>query len=331
MRDRIVLGSDISNLRFKLERHYGGDARAEKLVMRGLHFAIVDEADGVLIDEARTPLIISGEVDAKNGKCMVEQAEEIIAPLEIHTDYRVLMDERQVELTARGQERVRESGEALGGLWRGTVFREEMANHALAAHHLFVRDEHYLVHDGKVQIIDEYTGRVMEDRFWSEGLHQLIEAKEGCEITGRKTTFARMTYQRFFRRYQRLAGMTGTARQVAGEFWTVYRLPVVRIPTNRPLQRVHHLDLVCETIDEKWRTITARVAELHRAGKPVLLGTRSVAASDVASQHLREANIEHRVLNAAQDEDEAEIIGEAAVHTLHRRGARWRPLRIRSR
>ena len=311
LRDRVVLGSDTSNLRLKLERHYGGDARAEKLVMRGLHFAIVDEADSILIDEARTPLIISGQADAENDKRMVAQAVELVAPLEIGTDYRVLKDERQVELTSRGRERLRESGEAMGGLWRGTVFRGEMATHALAARHLFVRDEHYLVRDGEVQIIDEYTGRVMEDRFWSEGLHQLIEAKEGCEITGRKTTFARMTYQRFFRRYQRLAGMTGTARQVAGEFWTVYRLPVARIPTNRPMRRVDLPDRVCDTADEKWRTITARVAELHRAGIPVLLGTRSVAASDVASQHLKQANIEHRVLNAAQDEDEAEIIAEA--------------------
>jgi preprotein translocase subunit SecA len=181
----------------------------------------------------------------------------------------------------------------------------------LAAIHLFRRGEHYVVVDGKVQIVDEYTGRVMPDRFWSDGLHQMIEHKEACEQSNRRTTIARITYQRFFRRYRRLTGMSGTLQPVARELWRVYRKPVVTIPTAKPIQRVHHPDVVVDTEAGKWKLIIDRVADLHARGAPVLLGTRSVIASERASAELEAAGLPHTVLNAEQDRHEAEIVAQA--------------------
>jgi preprotein translocase subunit SecA len=189
--------------------------------------------------------------------------------------------------------------------------REELASQALSALYLFDRDQHYLVREGKVEIIDEYTGRISADRFWSDGLHQMIEIKEGCEMSSRKITHARMTYQRFFRRYQRLGGMTGTGLEVAYELWNVYRRALVKIPTNRPTQRRMLPDRVLPTQAAKWQVAIARVTELHGRGCAVLLGTRSVAASEEASEHLTNAGLAHVVLNAAQDSEEAEIVAAA--------------------
>jgi len=162
-----------------------------------------------------------------------------------------------------------------------------------------------------VQIIDEYTGRVMADRSWENGLHQLIEVKEGCDLTERHAPLSRISYQRFFRRYLRLAGMTGTAREVRSELWSVYRLAVVSVPTNRPSRRYHTGDSLHETSETKWQAVVARVIELQRQDRPILIGTRSVAASEHLSRLLDAAGIAHRVLNARQDEEEAAIIARA--------------------
>ena len=311
LRDRMVLGKDSNNLGLKLERLYSQQARCHRLVMRGLHFAIVDEADSVLIDEARTPLIISGQTDPDDEQLQAEQALALVEDLEPGRHYQILPEERRIDLTEEGKATLTELADSREGNWAGKIRREEAARQALAAKHLFLRDEHYLVRDGTVQIVDEYTGRLMADRSWSQGLHQLIEVKEGCKATGRKLTLARMTYQRFFRRYRRLAGMTGTAREVVGEFRSVYRLPVAQIPTNHRLRRRHRRDHIHRTADDKWRAIAARAAELHGQGRPVLVGTRSVAASERASDFLTQAGLDHVVLNAAQDQHEAEIIARA--------------------
>jgi preprotein translocase subunit SecA len=186
-----------------------------------------------------------------------------------------------------------------------------MARQALSALHLFHRNEQYLVRDGKVQIIDEHTGRAMPDRAWSDGLHQMIEVKEACEPSPRRVTIARMTYQRFFRRYRFLAGMSGTARQVAHELWSVYRLPVVRIPTHRPIQRIHRADRVLPDTIAKWDVAMARITELHERGVPILLGTRSVASSEAAAERLAVAKLPHQVLSAEQDAHEADIVALA--------------------
>ena len=311
LRDRLVLGKRSENLRLKLERLHSEAARAAGVVMRGLHFAIVDEADSVLIDEARTPLIISGDPQSIDDRRWADEALTLARSLEIGKHYRVFMDERRIELTALGIDRIGELGQQLGGLWMSRIRREESARQALTAIHLFNSSVQYIVREGKIEIVDEYTGRIMPDRSWNEGLHQLIEAKEGCAVTQRKAPLARISYQRFFRRYHRLAGMTGTAREVSTELWAVYRLPVITIPTNRPVQRQDWPAVVCTTLDEKLTRIVARAASLRSQGRPVLIGTRSVAASEALSKRLDEAGLAHVVLNAAQDQHEAAIIADA--------------------
>jgi preprotein translocase subunit SecA len=311
LRDRLALADSPGNLALKLRRLLGGTDESGGVVMRGLHFAIVDEADSVLVDEARTPLIISRQTDSDDERRWAEAALQLADELDPERHYKLLREERRIELTREGRERLNEIGEAWGGIWQSRIRREESARQALTAVQLFQAGDHYLVRDGKVQIIDEYTGRIMADRSWSEGLHQLVEAKEGCEVTSRKIPVARMTYQRFFRRYRRLAGMTGTGHEVGSEFWRVYQLPVVRIPTNRPVQRQRLAARFYPTAEEKWSAVVARAEELRAQGRPVLIGTRSVDASETVSTRLQEAGVEHVVLNAAQDEDEAEIIAQA--------------------
>jgi preprotein translocase subunit SecA len=291
----------------------GEDSPARQLVLRGLHFAIVDEADSVLVDEARTPLIISGEAEPDERLVMGERALALSEALDEGRDFVLHRHERRAELTSEGCARADDLVQGEDGLWQNDILREELLRQALAARHLFHKGEAYIVRNGKVQIVDEFTGRIMADRSWSEGLHQLIELKEGLEATRPRVPLARITYQRFFRRYRRLAGMTGTATEIAGELWSVFRLPVIRIPTNRPVQRARLPDRVYRNAEAKWQAVAARCAELHAQGRPVLVGTRSVAASETASRHLSTARLPHRVLNAVQDQHEAEIIAEAGL------------------
>jgi preprotein translocase subunit SecA len=313
LRDRLALGRRRGRIQLTLDRLVGEAGRASRLLLRGLHYGIVDEADSVLVDEARTPLIISGEAhpSAAAERAAYEKALELGGRLEQNRDYRIEVRERRAELTEAGQARLSELARDLGRVWSGRVRREELVRQALTAQHLFERDKHYLVQEGKVQIIDEYTGRVMEGRSWEHGLHQLIEAKEGCPATQENTPMARISYQRFFRRYLRLAGMTGTAREVAGELASVYGLAVVRVPTNQPLDRRYLGDRVYPTAAEKWEAVVLRIAELHRKGRPILVGTRSVAASEHLSELLGARSLPHTVLNARQDKDEAEVIARA--------------------
>jgi len=311
LRDRTAVGSQVNRIQLSIERLAGGENRASRLVLRGLFFAIVDEADSVLCDEARTPLILAARSDQGPERAMYETALTVAARLKPPEDFVVEGGERQVRLTAEAKQKLAGWAEALPGMFRGTRRREELVKQALVATHVFKRDTHYLVRDDKVQIIDEYTGRILPDRSWEQGLHQMVEAKEGCPLTGQQTSIARMTYQRFFRRYLRLAGMTGTAQEIAPELWSAYRLPVVKVPTNRPLQRRDLGERVYATPDEKWRATVERVRELTAAGRPVLVGTRSVGASDELSRLLTEAGVEHQLLNARQDKQEAEIVAQA--------------------
>jgi preprotein translocase subunit SecA len=309
LRDRRVLGGKPRAIAMKLDA-LGGTGVAPRLLLRGLQFAIVDEADSVLVDEARTPLILSAEADHSQQETLYAQALELARRLG-EGDYR--MAETGMEISAQGLDRLEALGEGLHGVWRGPRRREQLVRQALSALHAFQRDRHYLVRDGKVVIIDENTGRLMPDRSWEQGLHQLIELKEGCEVTGRRETLARISYQRFFRRYVHLAGMTGTASEVAGELWAVYRLRVARIPTHKPGRRVRAADRVFGRSERKWQAVVATIAELRDAGRPVLVGTRSVAASETLAAHLDKAQIPYRLLNARQDRDEAEIIAQAGA------------------
>ena len=186
-----------------------------------------------------------------------------------------------------------------------------MVHQALTAKELYLRDKHYLVDEDKVVIVDEFTGRMMPDRTWRDGLHQAIEAKETVPINPPKETYARISFQRFFRMYHKLCGMTGTAAEAASEFWQIYRLPVVRIPTNRPCIRENLSTLVLSTEDRKWARIVQEVRRIHEAGRPILIGTRSVRASEHLSQMLSAEGLDHRVLNAIYHRQEAQIVAEA--------------------
>ena len=311
LRDRLALGRQSSRAQLQIERLAGRDNRAGRLVLRGLFFGIVDEADSVLVDEARTPLIISGRSDQTPELEMFRAALDTAGRLSPETDFAIDSRERSVRLTSAGQGTLARFAPALPAAFQGRRRREELIVQALVALNLFHRDAHYIVRDEKVQIIDEYTGRILPDRSWEQGLHQMIEAKEGVPLTGQQASVARMTYQRFFRRYLRLAGMTGTAREIGSELWSVYRLPVVRIPTNRPVQRRNLGTTMHRTADEKWRAIASRARALANEGRPVLIGTRSVAASERVSAALAEAGLEHQLLNARQDKQEAEIVALA--------------------
>ncbi len=311
LRDRLVLGDRAGDLHLKVERLAGQRGRTGRLLLRGLPFAIVDEADSVLVDEARTPLILSGTSDGPDEADLARDALDVAGRLQERVAFAIGRSDRRIALTEDGEDALAEWAHIRGKPWSNRILREEMVRQALAAIHLFHRGEHYLVRDDKVLIVDEYTGRIMADRSWTAGLHQLIEVKEDCPVTPRKRPLAQMTYQRFFRRYERLAGMTGTAREIAGELWSVYRLATVTIPTNRPMRRRWLPSTVLPTQDAKWCTVADRVAALTRAGRPVLVGTRSVTASEAASRALTDRGIAHRILSAAQDAAEAEIIAEA--------------------
>ncbi len=311
LKDRLMLRQEARQLHLQLESLHAEHPRTSRLLLRGLCFVIVDEADSVLVDEARTPLIISNVADTSQEKQIYTEAVTMARQLTSGADFSIRPRERDVELTERGKRRATELAEPYGGVWIGPRRREELIRRALSALYLFQRDKQYLVRGNKVQIVDEYTGRVMADRSWERGLHQMIEAKEGCPITGQQETLARISYQRYFRRYLRLAGMTGTAREVARELWSVYRLPVVTIPTNRPVRRTQWPDQVYVSSDQKWAAIADTLQRLHEIGRPVLVGTRSVAASEHLSEMLKAAGLSHRVLNARQDQEEAEVIANA--------------------
>ena len=312
LRDGVALAGWKGTLSLAVERLRRRRSGKPDLVLRGLHFAIVDEADSVFIDEARTPLILSATVAPAEETEVNGQALALARELVPDKHFTIDLSRRVITLEDDGKERLEELSEALGGIWTSVRTREELVNRALAALILFRRDQQYVVAEGKVQIVDESTGRLMPDRSWERGLHQLVEAKEGCDPTPRRETIARITYQRLFRRFIRLSGMTGTAKEVSPEIRHVYGLDIVRIPLNRPSQRRYRRPRVCLTKAEKWRLIADTVEMVALgAGRPFLIGTRSVAASEEVSAVLRERGIEHSLLNAMQDRDEAEIIARA--------------------
>lgn len=311
LKDRLVVGRHKGDLHLRIEGLHAEQPRSRRRLLRGLCFVIVDEADSVLVDEARTPLIISNASDASYEERIYGEAIAIARQLQTGTAFSIRPRDKEVDLTDAGRSAAAELSIPYGGVWVGPRRREELVRRALSALYLFQRDKQYIVRGGKVQIVDEYTGRVMPDRSWERGLHQMIEAKEGCAITGQQETLARMSYQRFFRRYLRVAGMTGTGREVARELWEVYRLPVVTIPTNRPAQRRDLGDKVYATADDKWVAIVATLRRLRDEGRPVLVGTRSVAASEHLSELLSAAGLPHQVLNARQDQEEAEVVARA--------------------
>ena len=312
LRDRLALGKLRGLSEALLAKIVdGAGSGASRLVQRGLNFAIVDEADSILIDEARTPLIISGEAPNPQQVEAFQQGVELARQLAPNTHFRVNHRYREVELTEAGKRRLAELGRDMGGLWHGKRRREELVTQALTASQLYLQDKQYVVQENKVVIVDEFTGRLMPDREWRDGLHQAVTAKEGLEVQPPKDTYARVSFQRFFRMYRRLSGMTGTAAEAGAEFWQVYHLPIVVIPTNRPCIRRMMPDRVFATQQAKWRAIVAEIHSLHDTGRPVLVGTRSVRASELLSQMLTDAGMEHQVLNAVRHAEEAQIVAGA--------------------
>jgi preprotein translocase subunit SecA len=315
LRDRLILGS-LRGLSSTLLSKIAGSSRhvTDRLVQRGLHYAIVDEADSILIDESVTPLIISGDAPNPEQIESFQQAKEIANQLNPEVDYKVDHRYREIELTKQGESHLEKLASGLGGFWRANRRTLEMVNQALTAKELYLLDKHYVIDDDKIVIVDEFTGRMMPDRTWRDGLHQAIEAKEGIEINPPKDTYARISFQRFFRMYKKLAGMTGTASEAAAEFWQIYQLPVVKIPTNRPCIRKNLPTLVLNTESAKWTRIVQEIGRIHETGRPILIGTRSVRASEHLSQMLKIEGLEHHVLNAIYHRQEAQIVAQAGQH-----------------
>ena len=284
------------------------------IVQRGHNFCIVDEVDSVLIDEARTPLIISGATEDKTSRYLA--IDKLIKQLN-KTDFEIDEKDKNVMLTDKGTDNVEKIFSNAGILKNNNFYDpENMAlvhhvNQALRANYLFAKDKDYMVKDNSVKIIDEHTGRILEGRRFSDGLHQALEAKEHVEILSENETLASITYQNYFRMYRRLSGMTGTAATEAEEFFDIYNLPIVSIPTHKPMIRKDWNDQIFRTEQEKNLAIVNKILECHREGQPILVGTTSVEKSEIYSSMLKKKNIKHSVLNAKHHEKEAQIIADA--------------------
>ncbi len=281
----------------------------EQLVQRELHYAIVDEVDSVLIDEARTPLIISGP--SGESTTLYKKINAIIPHLKKDKDFTIDEKTKTVTLTEEGVFRCEEILGIDNLFDPQNITYQHHILQALKAHYLFKRDVDYIVKDGEVLIVDEFTGRVLPGRRFSDGLHQALEAKEGVKIQEENQTLATITFQNFFRMYKKLAGMTGTADTEAVEFKEIYNLDVVVIPTHKPMIRIDYPDVVYKTQKEKFNAIINEIVELHRQGRPVLVGTTSIEKSELISKRLKKLRIPHEVLNAKHHEREAEIIAHA--------------------
>ncbi len=309
LRDRLAVGPlhDVERAAAGL----GGGSAAPAPAMRGLCMALLDEADSILLDEAEVPLILSRAAPHAARRAFLWQALAVARTLQAEADFVLQGAERRVELTAAGDARLAESTGRLGGPWRRSRWRREVMATALAGLHLFHRDTHYLVRDDRVELLDEVTGRTAAGRVWSRGLQTIVEMKEGLPPSPETETLTQITFQRFFRRYWRLGGISGTLREARAELRRVYGATVVQVPLNRPGRRV---DLPpCLFADEPARLAAAcaRVRALQAAGRPVLVGTDSVGDSHAFGEVLQRAGVAHRVLNALQDTNEAEIVAQA--------------------
>ena len=298
------------NMKYSLSRY----------VQRDLHYAIVDEVDSILIDEARTPLIISGQ--ASDSSELYYRIDGLVRHLRKDLDYTVDEQAHAAMLTEDGVEHVEQMMRERSILKQGDLYSPENiellhhVNQAIRAHTLYRRDVNYLVQEGKVMIVDEFTGRLMPGRRWSDGLHQAVEAKEGVKIKAEQVTLATISFQNYFRLYDRIGGMTGTADTEAAEFMSTYKMETYVVPTNRPLIRPDHEDVVYKNEAAKFRAVLHDIIDCHRRGQPVLVGTTSVEKSEVLAKVLKRRSIAHTVLNAKLHEREAEIVAQAG-----RRGA----------
>ena len=319
LRDKLALGRLSGLTDALLVKRLGGirinslRGQPDALMMRSLDTVIVDEADSILIDEAVTPLIISMESQDAERIASFAVAADLALKLDEGRDFKINRTYREINFTARGRRRLAEACHGMSGYWQGTRLREELVNQALSARHLFLRDQHYVVDEGKVVIVDESTGRLMPDRSWRAGLHQAVEAKEGLEVTAPKDTLARISFQRFFRGYKHLSGMSGTGWEARHELWQNYNIVTTRLPTHRPCIRKQLPEQVFATAEQKHNALIDHVKEMHETGRPVLIGTRSVESSERISEMLKQQDFKHNVLNAIHHGQEAAIVADAGL------------------
>lgn len=312
LRDRVNARGSASRAQLAV-RQLHGEAASEPLRLRGLYFAIVDEADSVLVDEARTPLILSAKRDGE-AQAAPYEALLTLARDGLEAGLHYLLEPGRVELLPAGRARLAELADdapEADEVWRTPWMLEHFAAQALRALHLFKRDQHYVVQDGKVVIVDEFSGRMLPDRSWEQGLQQLVEVKEGCAPSGGNVTLARITYQSFFARYLRLSGMSGTIRETAAEMAGVFGIACLRVEPNTRSRRQHLAPRLHADEAAKLDAVVAEVQSCRAVNRPVLVGTRSVRSSQAVSAALARAGIAHRVLNALQNADEAELVAGA--------------------
>lgn len=311
LRDRIEISNNTGHCRFQFKQIERELQKTDALLLRGLCFAIIDEADSVLIDEAITPLIISKEINADENEITYVEALHLATNLFENKHFFIDFEERSITLTESGENCLADMTKYMSGLWQGKRRRETLIKLALVALHIYKLDKHYIVRDDKIHIIDQNTGRAMPGQTWELGLHQMIEVKEGCIITSNREPLARISYQKFFSRYCILAGTSGTVKEVSGELNSVYGLKVIDIPTHKSCKRKLMPVRLYNSDEYKWKALLAHIKEINGIGRPILIGTCSVTESEELSAKLTEHHLVHQVLNARQDEHEAEIITHA--------------------
>lgn len=314
LRDRIALGRRRTRARVSLRRLQHDKAGARAPLLRGLHFAIIDEADSILVDEAGTPLVISAPSGQREPNTLFRAALDLADTLIEGRDFVYDGNRSTVRLRRVGRARLAAcKDDRIGGIWAVARAREELLRHALVASRIMMRGRNYIIQDDKVVIVDEFTGRAMPDRTWRAGLHQMVEVKEGLDASDRLETAASITYQRFFRQYLRLSGMTGTGMEVAGEMRSFFALRTVPVPTHRPVRRHNMGTQMAPDWGTKLEWIAMAVGREHAAGRPVLVGVRSVAAARDVSGALEAVGLRHVVLSAEQDADEADRVHRAGA------------------
>jgi preprotein translocase subunit SecA len=313
LRDRLVVQASVGDpsVGRRFQRAIGDGGATTLPVQRGLDVAIVDEIDSVLIDEAGTPLLISQTAGEAIGEQAAREAMAIVDDLQDQVHYSKAVHGITVELTDAGRVAVDDAAKSLQGVWRQRIRRDGLASAALVARHGLQRDRHYIVRDGKIVIIDEHTGRTMPDRAWEQDIHTMVEFKESCPLSHSRRSLASISFQRFFRRYRTLSGMSGTVSEVAAELARVYRLPLTRVARRLPLRLTNRGQQLFGSRNELWAAVCEDVKRLRMKGQPVLIGVCTVDDARRASAALENHGIAHRVLSADQDRDEALAVAQA--------------------
>lgn len=312
LRDRILLG-ELSNAPRRSVERLKGHLGQTRTVLRGIHIGFVDEADNQLIDEAVTPLIISQKEENSNIDMATDAAYRVAGTLLPGEDYELNERQKEIDLLQTGRDKIRAWGEAQDGLLSAVDWMCDLVVTSLQARHFFIKGKQYVVANDELVIVDEFTGRQMPGRSWRLGLHQAVEAKEGLEISKPSETLARLSFQRFYRLFRHLGGISGTARESSDELWRVYQLPFVAVPRHRPNQRVDYGLRLFVSEAEKQAELVNEVLRLHKDGRPLLVGTRSVAVSEQIAELLKSSGADCAVLNAARHLDEAQVIAMAGI------------------